>query len=158
MTHSKFTAALLVLLCLCLALGGCKTTPAVPENTDYTLQVVTAGGMPLEDINVRVYADATLEDLVWVADTDADGKITFNQKTSGSYVAVLQGVPAGYTVEESYPVTAATVITLSSRLLTAEEAQGKTFGLGDVMFDFTVTDTNGVSRTLSQLLPDSFSF
>ena len=154
MTLSKFAVAVLVLLCLCLALTGCKPTPQVPENTDYTLQVVTAGGMPLEDINVRVYADATLEDLVWVADTDENGRIAFAQKTSDSYVAVLQDVPAGYAVADSYPVTANTVITLTAQLLTTEEAQGKTFGLGDVMFDFTVTDTAGTTFTLSQLLKE----
>ena len=100
--------ALCLAVCLCISLSSCKKdkdtdqqatgTTAAAEKVTYTIEVVTEGEMPLENVGIYIYTDDTLEELVWFAKTDASGKITFADAASDSYVAVLSNVPEGYHV------------------------------------------------------------
>lgn len=140
-------AALLVVLGIILAVvlgGGGEVISGC------TVTVKTEGGMALEGINVSVYEDADKAEMVTYVTTDANGSATLGEVPAGS-VAVLEGVPAGYVVAESYPITQAdTQIILKTELL----KEMAPITLGGVMFDFTVTDTDGVSYTLSELLKE----
>ena len=68
----------LLLLCLCeaLLLAGCgnknEQQPTV-ETATYTVSVCSAGGMGLEKVSVYIYEDSTLQELVAVVKTDAEG-------------------------------------------------------------------------------------
>ncbi|MBQ6831115.1 MAG: redoxin domain-containing protein [Oscillospiraceae bacterium] len=152
-----------LLLCLCVCFAACRRQPGVeptdPQQTqaqtqepvDYALQVQSAGGLPLEDLTVYIYADSTLADLVAVVKTDSEGKASFSYNAGDGYVAVLTDVPQGYVALEQYPVTQSTVITLEVELV-AGELDNVSYKLGDVMQDFTFTDVDGKEYKLSELL------
>lgn len=153
----------LVLVCaLVLPFAACRKNPDPnqdPGNADpstvkktYTVQVQTAGGMPLEGVGVYIYEDDTLSELVWYDQTGADGKMTFTDVERNSYVAVLAEVPTGYAVEDSYPITGdVTTIALETAQM-GEDIQDVTYKLGDMVMDFTLTGADGKEYTLSQLL------
>ena len=63
------------------------TTPA--GDVTYTVQIVTNGGKALEGIDVFIYGDSALSDMVAVAKTNAEGIATFTAP-SKVYSAVLQ--------------------------------------------------------------------
>ncbi|MBQ8683612.1 MAG: redoxin domain-containing protein [Clostridia bacterium] len=145
------TAALaLLLLCQALLLTACKNKG---EMTDYTVTVKTIAGTAMADIGVYLYADASKADMLSFAKTDAEGKAVFSVAAGDGYVAVLDGVPAGYKVAEAYPLAGTqTDIVLEIALRTDVDLSKEKMELGDVMFDFTVTDTDGKTHTLSELL------
>lgn len=139
--------ALLVVVGIVLAVvfGGAKSMDGC------TIEVKTEGGMALNGIGVYVYTDTTLNEMVTFAKTDAEGKITVSQEIPAGSIAVLDGVPAGYAVAENYALTESAVqIVLKGQLL--QEMSPIT--LGSIMFDFTLTDTEGTSYTLSELLKE----
>ena len=152
--------ALCLLISLSVCMASCRKAEPDPTQTEatqeanpmsYTVEVKTEGGMPLEGIGVYVYTDDTQEELVWFAKTDSEGKITFNDVESDSFIAVLAGVPEGYEYEETYAVTENTVIQVGGEI-SGELDLEQVFKLGDMMKDFTVTTPEGTEYTLSQLL------
>lgn len=132
---------------LAVLLGG-NGAPAA-DLTDCTVEVKSVGGKALEGVGVYIYADEAKTDMVDYVKTDAEGIAAISAPVPAGSVIVLDKVPAGYVAEESYAVTAAeTKIVLQIKL---QEQMGQ-LALGDVMFDFTVTDTTGTEHTLSKLL------
>lgn len=137
-------------------LGGNTNTPGdgtTPGgDTTYTVEVSTNAGKALADVDVYIYADGTLADLVNIAKTNKDGIASFTAAT-GSYAVVLKGVPAGYPLEASYPVSEATTkIVLNAVPVANADLTKDKFSLGSVMFDFNITDTEGNAYVLSELL------
>ncbi len=125
------------------------------EKVSYSVSVKTAGGMVMSDIDVYVYNNDTLENMQDFGKTDSEGKISFNLAKSDDYAIVLSGVPKGYDVKESYAFDGEKVkIKLTSSLITEEELSTATLGLGDVMYDFTVTTPDGTKITLSEMLKE----
>ena len=156
-------AAALLMLLGCLTAGCGKRTearqtePTAVQDTPgvYTVALCNDNGSPLEGVGIYVYTDATKQELVWFARTDADGRITFRDVTSEGYIAVLDGVSSDYLVEEHYPLTGEyTTITVVAQMQSDVDLSAVTRALGDVMFDFTVTSTDGVAYTLSELLKE----
>lgn len=151
----KSGVALLLTVALLLAVvSGCGNKPvetpdASDDLTGCTVQIQSEGGKALEGIGVYVYADATKADMIDYAKTDDKGIATISHSVPAGGVAVLDKVPEGYAAQESYAITSTeTKIELPIQL---RQQIGK-IALGDVMFDFTVTDTNGTTHTLSELL------
>lgn len=151
----------LLVLVLCLCLKYCGKTPADPETTPpatnepgqtqtYTVTVTDEAGNPLESIGVCVYEDETQNELVWFARTDKDGKITFTYQVSTACVAVLSELPEGCTAEALYPITGPETTIVLSGTPVGEAA----WKLGNNMPDFTFTDCEGNTYTLSQLLEE----
>ena len=129
------------------------TVPAAAEPNTYTVQLSTDKGYPLEGIGVYIYTDETQQELVWFARTDAEGKITFRDVTWEGYIAVLSGVSADYIVQEQYTLSGdTTVITVEAQMQSGVDLSAVTRGLGDVMFDFTLTACDGTAYTLTELL------
>lgn len=148
---------MLALLMAVGTLSACAQKPNAPvpnaENETYTVKVKAVSGRPLAKIDVLVYADETLADLVAVEKTDASGIATFTLPASQSYAAVLKGVPDGYPIKKSYPLTEKTMsIVLAAKLIKNPDLNKDKFRRDSVMFDFTVTDTQGNTHTLSELL------
>ena len=120
----------------------------------YTIEVLTEGGMALQDLDIRVYADEKLEDLMDACTTDETGKTTFEAKGAAFYL-VIEEVPRGYKAEASYKITEKdTQIVLSAQLLAESELEGVTFKLGDVFADMSVTATDGKTYKISELLKE----
>lgn len=140
---------------LAVVLGGAggqgDTEPA--GVITHTVSVKTEGGMAMTGLDVLVYCDNTLTDLVAVGKTDDVGLMQFDAKASDAYVLTLGGVARGYMVDVHYAVTGETTqIVLKTELLKEADLSSLNLGLGDVMFDFTVTAVDGTQYTLSQLL------
>ena len=141
---------------------GETTQPNTPDETkpgsseakaEYSITVKSAGGLALSGVNVYIYTDDTLEDLVNYTTTDAAGVAKITLKKNDKYVAVLSGMPEGYKTEACYPLSGtATEITLTSSVIDSTDHSGKSYQLGDVMRDFSVVDTDGNTQKLSELL------
>ncbi|MBR5123516.1 MAG: redoxin domain-containing protein, partial [Clostridia bacterium] len=132
-----------------------ESTTAQSEagKTEYTITVKSAGGLKLSGVNVYVYTDDTLEDLVNYATTDALGVAKISLKRSDKYVAVLTGLPEGYKTEACYPLTGTlTELSVTSAVIDNTDHSGKNYQLGDVMRDFSVVDSDGNTQKLSELL------
>ena len=141
---------------------GETTQPNTPDETkpgsseakaEYSVTVKSAGGLALSGVNVYIYTDDTLEDLVNYTTTDAAGVAKITLKKNDKYVAVLSGMPEGYKTEACYPLSGtATEITLTSSVIDNTDHSGKSYQLGDVMRDFSVVDSDGNTQKLSELL------
>ena len=121
----------------------------------YTVEVKSVGGMALAGVTVMVYTDATLEDLVNFGTTDENGMAEIEMPAKEGYVAVISGLPAGYEVEPYYEFVGNGVSVYAvSRVISDTNIQGVSYKVGDVIRDFTVTDIDGKSHTLSEILAE----
>ena len=149
-----------LILCLCMILTSCGNQSG-SDNTDnggekpiYTVTVLGVGGMPLSGVGVYIYSDSTQEELVWFERTNAEGKMTFQDGDFKTYVAVLHDVPSGYEVEEFYAIKKSeTTITLTASSQSMED-EDVTRALGELMCEFSVTDTDGNMYSLASLLAE----
>ncbi len=165
MMNLKKVLALVLAFALVLSIAGCAdepddttqaTAPSVGDNkkVSYTVSVETAGGMPMEGLDVYFYADNTLEDMEQFGRTDANGNVTVQLPARDGYVAVISGAPKGYVVDQCYPLVGSTTkVSLKSQLIAGNLADAQ-LKLGDVMYDFTLTDANGNEITLSKMLEE----
>lgn len=154
MTKKKVGICLSVMFTLLLCFGilaGCASAP----KTTYMITVMSGGEKVLPDIKVCVYKDGTMENLVWAAETDEEGNISFEAEQSENYVAVLEKVPDGYQVEESYQIKEGqTEIKLERVLTDSSDLTNVTYELGDKIHDFEVTAIDGTEYKLSELLKE----
>lgn len=156
----------LLCLCLCLCLSACQkvvdptTTGTVPKPRDtiYTISVKTAGGMVFDGLVAYVYEDATEDDLLTYGTLDENGSFTFTAPESDKYTVRFPNLPEeGYDVQPYYAITGInTEIVLTSSVITGKDAleSGKSYQVGDVMRDFTVTTVDGQELTLSKILEE----
>lgn len=163
MNRTKKIAWLLcVVVCLCLCLVACKDQPqptstaTQPQDAIYTIRVSTPSGVLPKNLTIYVYEDASKAELVDLGPLNDKGEFTFTDKVSDQYIAVIEGMPEeGYDLQETYAITGTTTeIVLTSSVVQGKEPTDKVYQLGDVMRDFTVTTTDGVTLKLSELLKE----
>lgn len=139
---------------ICIALIATFFTACGGEK-EYTVELKTEGGMPLEDIGIKVYTDKKLDDLVWAAETDEEGKTSFTAEGSNKYTVILEDLPAGYeTAGELTLRDEHTVITAKAVLQKSNELSDITYKAGDVIRDFTITSVSGERLSISALLKE----
>lgn len=170
-TDKKFLAALIggavavvaVIVALVVALGGGSGSQGNAGNTGtgsgekvtYTVSVQTKGGMILPDIDVRVYNDEKLTDLADAVELEEDGTVEIELPESDSYYIEIDGAPKGYEVADYYQFDGKKAkIVLTSALITDDDISTAQLGLGDVMYDFTITTPDGEKYQLSELLKE----
>ncbi len=130
-----------------------ESSQATGQTAEHTVSVKTAGGMAMSEIKVDIYKDDTLSDMLDFAKTGETGDVSFTLEAGGNYAIVVSGAPKGYAVEKSYRFNGTHAdIVLTSSLVTDEDLSTAKLGLGDVMYDFTVTATDGNEIKLSELL------
>ncbi len=128
-------------------------TETEPIVQDYIIKVVTEGGMALEDITVMVYEDSKKDSLVNAGTTDEDGFFSFAAYRSENYVAVLSsGLSEGYIAENEYPIRSKDNEFVVKTALTGDTVRGAELSLGDIAFDFEITDANGAPHKASEIL------
>ena len=155
----QFTAFILS-LALLLSLGACGVPQAAETATEapsisYTVKVHSAGGMALPGVDVYIYADDTLTDLVQYGETEENGSLTLSMAESDSYAITLSGLADGYEPEALYRFENGSAdIAVTSAPIQGENLSGAVLGLGDVMYDFTVTTPEGQKITLSEMLKE----
>lgn len=145
------SCALVACLLLLVGCGAEEQSDGERAFADYSVTLLSEGGMPLEGVQIAVYCSDTGRSLVTSARTDKNGSIAFNALES-SYVATFSELPDGHFVEECTLSKGDNVIKTDIRL--TELSVGAKPSLGDVMFDFAVTDINGNEYTISGLLED----
>ena len=161
MNVKRWLSALLALV-MVLSLAACggkaeePTAPVVGEVISYSVTVKSMGGMPLEGVDVYVYADQAQQDMKGFAETNAEGKAEFKLPQMEGYVIVLSSAPKGYQLDQTaYTFTGNTAqIQLKSGLITGENLSGASLGLGDVMYDFSVVAADGSTVALSEMLAE----
>ena len=125
------------------------------SNGGYTVSLKTAGGMPLSNVDVYVYADSSLSDMKAAKKTDENGLVSFDLPDSSKYAVAVGSLPKGYEKKAYYTFSNKTaVISITSSLITDEELSSMSLKLGDVMPDFTVTTPDGEKITLSGMLKE----
>ncbi len=145
--------ALVMLFCSCASGNEDNISDGSKEETfsSYTVEVRTEGKMPLAFIGVYVYKSDDLEDLVWAGETDREGKTSFEASDDFKYVVVLKNVPEGYKYEKAFELKEGNnLVTVETELLDGDFL--KTYKLGGVFGDYTITDYNGNVHTISELL------
>ena len=149
----RLLAVCCVMLLLAATVTGCGKDDDKPADLliGCTVTIQTEGGTKLANVGVSVYADKTKNDLIDFARTDENGVAALSASIPNGSMIFLTDVPDGYMVSDYYPITEKeTVLTLKAGL--KSEMSG--IKLGEVMFDFTVTDQNGTEHTLTKLLKD----
>jgi len=156
----KSALSLLLALTLLVSLANCggnnetSNDACSNDTTDnengYTVTVISDTGALIKDVTVFVYSDGTLADLVAVERTDEDGKVNFDIPEKDGYIAVLSEVPEGYAWEENYPIAGKTTEIVLTTVL--PEDADKVYGKGDLMYNFNLTDINGNTHKLSDLI------
>lgn len=132
---------------------GDDTSDRPNGDTLYTVNIKSNGGMPLSDLDVYIYADDTLGDIVDYTKTNDNGTATFNLDKNSNYAIVISPVPKGYLAEKSYKFDGTKKdIVISSSLFTDADISSATLELGDVMYDFTVMKPDGTEIKLSEVL------
>lgn len=174
MKNLKRTLSAILAIVLLLSMTACKmkkadstdptantTTPAdapVVEGTpsSYSIAISSVGGMAMEGLDVYIYTDDTLADMVQAGKTDANGNVTLSMPVKEGYALTISGAPKGYQVEESYPVNGTSVnIKLPSAIITDEQlGNAGSLKLGDVMYDFSYTMPDGTTKKLSEVLAE----
>lgn len=159
---NRFLGFILAVVMLLGMMAGCGEKPATDETAgaaegavDYTVHVESVGGMPLSGVQILVYTDSTLADLKQAGQTDENGNATISLAQSDKYAFTLSGMPKGYAAEASYSFTGTSAnVVLKSELITDGNLSEATLGVGDVMYDFTVTTPDGTDITLSEMLKE----
>lgn len=168
-TDKKFLAALIAgavaVVALIVALvvglsgggaaGGGTTGGGSGKETTYTVSVQTKGGMILPDIDVRVYTDEKKTDLAGAESLEDDGTVEIKLPERDNYYIEIDGAPKGYDVADYYQFDGKKAdIVLTSSLITDDDISTAQLGLGDVMYDFTITTPDGEKIQLSELLKE----
>ena len=171
MRVTKRILSLLLAFAMVFALAACNdnaettgnTTPgttsgggASSDKGTYTVQLQTAGGMALANYQINVYADEACTDLVDVGTTDSKGAASWSLKKGTQYYFQLdESQLKGYDVQKVYAFSGNTTkVTLTSSLIQGEDPASTTYKVGDVMYDFSFTDTDGNKITLSEVLAE----
>ena len=149
--------AIATLVCLCAGCGnngGTETTAPLGDAGTYTVSVKSAAGLPMSGITVYVYNDAALTNMVSYGNTDDNGLVSLDLPAGEHYIT-LSTVPKGYAVENYYTFSGnAAEIVLTSSLITSDDISTTTLGVGDIMYDFTVTTPGGKTVKLSDVLSE----
>ncbi|MBQ8896820.1 MAG: redoxin domain-containing protein [Clostridia bacterium] len=161
----KRIALVFLALCALLSLSSCnsflrslfsgkETTETEGPKQQYIIRVVTAGGMPLEHIYVSVYDNTEAKNLVANGITDSEGFYRFSAKQSDNYIAELKGFSSlgGYVPESYYSIKSKDNEFAVKTELIEGPVKDAMLGLGDVAFDFEITDSSGATHKASEIL------
>lgn len=170
----KATKRILSLLLVCVmlfALAACNdpqdgtTGSTAPtggnvssDKGTYTVKLSTAGGMALAGYQVMIYDDPACgnANIVDAGTTDENGNAKFSLKKGGKYYIQLDAAKLrGYDLKDYYEFNGTTAeVVLTSSLIQGESVTANVFQLGDVMYDFSFTDTEGNEVKLSEVLAE----
>lgn len=137
------------------SLGVPETISEPSSDVTYFVNVQNAGGTVLTKVNVEIYADKELSDLVAAGKTDDDGVFQFVGSSTAQYHAVLSKLPVGYVPKESYPLSrGSTVVCPDIGVMSDTDMDSVRYTLGDAILDYTFVDGEGNEYTISQILKE----
>lgn len=122
----------------------------------YNLTVKTVGGMPMEGVSVSLKND---NGVVGVKTTDKNGVAKIRVPAMGAYDVVIDDLPKGYAVYTQNPKTSADAgeltVEVKSSPIKEEMPKNHRYAMDDIMYDFTVTTSDGGTFTLSEALEEN---
>lgn len=144
------------------------TTVSAPEDADaydnanaeqiYEIRVKTVGDYPFRDVNVVLFDGETR---IASKRTNNNGSAKFRDVEPGNYDIVVENMPAGYALASDEPYvtspvagTTVTVELTPTGVLSGPAPTGTFYSLGDVMYDFEVTNSDGGKFVLSERLKE----
>lgn len=128
--------------------------PSVPIEVTYTVKIRSDKGDLIEGVTVSIYTTSTSP--AAIGKTNSKGVATMTLMSHSSYKIVLSDVPSGYSAKESYTYTSTRAninLTSVSQTTPTDHSKGN-YKVGSTMGEFTLTDTDGNSYTLSKLLKE----
>lgn len=136
----------------CIRCGAAD--PSTPTEVTYTVTVRTDKGTLVEGVTVSIYTTDSTP--AAVGKTNSKGVATMTLMSAASYKIILSDVPAGFSAKESYTFrsTKANINLTSVPYTTPTDHSKGNYKVGSIMGDFTLTDTDGNSYTLSELLKE----
>ena len=134
--------------------AGCGIRNPAPQTGPvlYTVNLKSDENAAIPGATVCVYTTSQTQP-AGTAVTNNKGVATMTLEAHTSYKVVIADLPAGYEAKESYSFTG-TVVSISLKSLPVYDPMDHSrarYKVGDTMADFTLTDTEGNTYTLSQL-------
>ncbi len=121
----------------------------------YVINVVSEGGMPMENITVSLKDG---DNLLASKITDQEGRVSIKVNTFSAYDIVIEGLPNGYSLVNENPKTPASAgqidVVVKSEVIKEEMPANYRYTMDDIMYDFTVTTSEGKTFTLSEVLKE----
>ncbi len=134
--------------------GKDKEKESGKKPSSFTITLQSEGGMVFPKVDVYIYEDGTLAEMVAAAKTDDNGKMTFASEGASEYVAVLKGVPEGYEVKEYYEITEADTVISLETVINPVDLDNSKLDTGNIMQELEVTTPDGDTVKVSELLKE----
>lgn len=129
-----------------------NSTSILGEVKNYSINFSAISGKKLNDIPIEIYNGTKLVQSLY---TDENGNVNFSIP-EGNYDVKLMEIPAGHYIDKELKLTKGVYdydFVLPSKVITDGEPSG-TYKLQDIMYDFTLTTSDGSNFTLSEALED----
>lgn len=121
----------------------------------YKLQVSITGEQVLNGVQVKIYSNAKLEELILTGTLNANGEMTFEYGYIDGFVAVLEGLPSSVFVQNHYNLTGnVTKIELVNTSIGDTNASNQHYQLGDKISEFSVTTPDGRVYSIYEILEE----
>lgn len=125
------------------------------QTNKYELYVVSEGGMPMKNITVSLKDG---NDIISSKVTGDDGIASIKVAVLGEYAIELKDLPTGYSIVNPDQKTTANsgkiTITVKSEVIKGEMPSNHSYKMDDIMYDFSVTTSDGKTFTLSEVLKE----
>ena len=123
------------------------------NNPKYSIKITSLSGKPLEGVSVEVYEGTTF---IREVATDETGVASMRLEDK-NYSIELSDIPNGYFLEKDINLVKGTYeyeFKLSSRVIDEEAPSGTIYQIGDLVYDFSLTTSDGEEFTLSEAVND----
>ena len=136
-----------------------STTTTLSENTTITFKATVReqnNKQPVKGVTVTVYHSDVNTIPAGSGVTDRNGIAYIEMLKGSSYKVVLSNLPDGYEASNPYSFSSSTVNITIKKAAVRNEADhsGAQYSEGNVMTDFSLTDTDGKTHRLSDLLKE----
>ena len=138
--------------------GTCEICKAYMR-LDYTINVSSVGGLKLRGVMLNVYEAEDTEGLVSLGfgKTDINGQFSLELSIMKSYRIVINSAPDGYKFVDSYTFDSDRTANIELESAPIEEGFSDIpddfyYEVGDVIHDFSITDLNGNTVSVSEVL------
>lgn len=125
-----------------------------PSFRTITIQVKDSKNNPVDGVTVTLY----IADQLHSTCISTGGKVTFTLRDhSGSYTLALTSIPAGYKAQKdsyTYRSDSGAIVLDIVPVIYPDDHSKAAYKVGSTMGDFTVTDIDGTTHQLSQLLKE----
>lgn len=126
-----------------------------PNQRNVRIYIKDNKNQPVSGVTVEAYGGGNF---LGSCTSDKDGIVTFSMGTyKGSYELVLKQIPQGYRPRKetyNYSSDSSSIVLDTVSIVTPDDHSQAAYKVGSAMGTFTLTDTDSVEYTLSQLLED----